>query len=254
MTDNPMSTKTPSSKKKRKRTSKPKGFSPVAAFPKGHRHFGSLRCHAWSPNNGRQCMGLAMVSKGLDKCRTHGGTTPRGWDLPQSKTLRYSKDMPTKLLADYGRALADEDNLALNSEIALNEAMLSDALRRFDTGESGQLLRQIRETYIEFREATAAKNKQAASRSFQRLDKLTMEGANVYGARREARVLIEQRRKLVEGEQKRRVAMSLMLSVNQAVALLGAVEGILRENIKDQKLLSRVGSALLELVDEGTFE
>jgi len=249
-----MSAKSPSSKKKRKRVAKPKGFRPVKNFPKGHRHYSSLRCQSWSPNMGRQCMGLAMVKRGMDKCRSHGGKTPRGWDLPQTKTLRYSKDMPARLLSDYKSALDDEELLALNQEIALNEAMLSDALRRFDTGESGQLLSEIRDAFVAFRTATAAKDKSAASNAFQRLDTLTMDGVNVYEARAETRTLIEQRRRLVESEQKRRVAMSLMLTVNQAVALLGAVEGVLREHIKDQVVLGRVGKALLELVDEGTFE
>ena len=44
----------------------------------------------------------------------HGGTTPRGLALPQTRTGRFSKDLPTRLLANYQAAPADPEMLALS--------------------------------------------------------------------------------------------------------------------------------------------
>ena len=57
---------------------------------------------------------------GRNRCKLHGGASPRGIASPHAKTLRYSKDMVGKALGQrYQEAMDDDDLLALRSEIAL---------------------------------------------------------------------------------------------------------------------------------------
>lgn len=62
------------------------------------------------------------------RCNLHGGKTPNGIALPQTKTGRYSKYLPTELLDNYQAALADSELLSVRDEIALVDAKIGQIL------------------------------------------------------------------------------------------------------------------------------
>ena len=66
----------------------------------------------------------------------------------------------------------------------------------------------------------------------------------------EVRDLLEQRRKLVETEHRRLVAMQQMITTEQAMALLGAVLGVIRKHVSDPATLGAISAdfAVLSLV------
>src|SRR3954451_14863589 len=86
----------------------------------------------------------------------HGGKVPRGRALPQTKHGRYSKDLPTRLLATYSAAQADTELLSLRDDVALLDARLADVLARVDTGESSALWLDLGATLKAFQQASAA--------------------------------------------------------------------------------------------------
>jgi hypothetical protein len=81
---------------------------------------------------GRPCQNPAMKN---GRCRMHGGATPRGTDLPQFKSGRYSKSLPDKLAGRYEEALSDEERHDLRDEIALAEAKIYDLFLGMKRGE-----------------------------------------------------------------------------------------------------------------------
>jgi hypothetical protein len=81
---------------------------------------------------GTPCQNPAMKN---GRCRMHGGATPRGTDLPQFKSGRYSKSLPDKLAGRYEEALSDEERHDLRDEIALAEAKIADLLLGMKRGE-----------------------------------------------------------------------------------------------------------------------
>ena len=107
-----------------------------------------MQCTAKSKRTGKQCKGWSVPGRTV--CYQHGGATPRGMALPQTKTGRYSRDLPTRLAARYQESLSDPDLLALREEIALIDARLGDLLKRVDSGESGVLWDLLQKTYREF--------------------------------------------------------------------------------------------------------
>src|SRR5829696_6743343 len=90
---------------------------------------------------GAPCQNPAMKN---GRCRMHGGATPRGTDLPQFKTGRYSKSIPDGLAGRYKEALSDEERHDLRDEIALSEAKVHDLLSKIDRGESDELWIRLR--------------------------------------------------------------------------------------------------------------
>jgi len=231
---------------KKLRVARPDDFIPEVLFPEGHRHAGKRRCQAWSNNNGRQCMGLAM--QGKDVCRSHGGKARKGIEHPNARTLRYSKDLPIRLLQDYQRALTDTELLRLDEEIGLVEARISEVLRRLESGLSGDLMRQIRTAYHNFRRGMRNEDQEMMGRALATLDRLINRGISDYAAWNEAQSLIEQRRRLVESERKRRMDMKTILTAEQGIAMITAIYDILTHHVKDKHTLSSISRELERIV------
>lgn len=118
------------------------------------------------------------------RCYLHGGKAPTGPALPQFKHGRYSKDLPTRLLATYEATRNDPDLLNLTDELGVLDSRLVDLLRGMQT------------------DAAASVN-------------ATM-WADIVD-------LIERRRRLADSELKRRVALAGVITKEQAAVMLGRV-------------------------------
>ena len=81
----------------------------------------------------------------------HGGKTPQGIALPQTKHGRYSKHLPTRLLANYEAAKSDPDLLVMHDEIALVDARINELLEGSDTATAAQQAWPEIQTLIEQR-------------------------------------------------------------------------------------------------------
>ena len=143
--------------------------------------------------------------KGRERCRMHGGTQVRGLARHNTVTGRYSKHLPTRLAERYEAALSDPDLLALRDEIALTDADIA------------RLLAQVEEEHPDEPEL---------------LKKWHTDQARI---RRDIHELIENRRRLVETERKRLVDMQQMMTAEQAMVFLAAVEAIAMKWIPDRE-------------------
>src|SRR5262245_14503330 len=104
-------------------------------------HGGSMQCTAKSKRSQQQCQ--KAVTPGRQVCHIHGGKTPAGIASASFKHGRYSKYLPTRMLASYNQALRDQ-SLTLFGEVALLQARIDDLLPRVDTGESGKRWQELR--------------------------------------------------------------------------------------------------------------
>lgn len=170
---------------------------------------------------------------GSRRCRMHGGPTPRGRALPQTTHGRYSKDLPTRLAARYQEAQADPDLLNLNDEIRLTYALLVDALKGIDTGESGRLWRSLKAEWDALKDAQREKDSAAIAQHLNAIGSLITRGLADYAARVEVLDIIDRRRKLVESEGKRRQAMQQMITAERAMLLISAIVDVVMRHVDD---------------------
>jgi len=117
-----------------------------------------MQCSAQSKRSRQQCRGHAV--KGRTTCRMHGGTIPRGFGLPQTRTGKYSKLLPLRLAQRYEEALANKDLLSLRDDIAAAEARLGALFESLDAdGADPMLWKEIQHTWESRCKLTAAETR-----------------------------------------------------------------------------------------------
>jgi hypothetical protein len=186
---------------------------------------------------------------GRDRCRAHGGTTPRGVASTQFVHGRRSKDIPSRLTERYQDALVDEELLALRDDVALIDARLGDVLSRVDTGESGRIWKDLQQAWQQFT-APGDSDRAAAKRFDARIliGQLIEEGAADYEAWHDVRSLVDQRARLVSNERQRLVQLQQTITVEQAMAMLAAVVSTIKLHVSDEHALANISHDLGRLV------
>ena len=238
------------------RKKKPEDFNPVPDFPKGHQHYGKRRCQAWTPNQGRQCLSLAMKEKKI--CYTHGGASPKGMGSASWKTGRYSKYVPTGLRERYEAEANDPELLALNDEIALMRSRLSILLEKIESApDSGSTWKELRKNLRQFEKVQrAASNLEGTEREhkmhevaqvFDDLRSAINRGVAEWAAWREIITLTDQVRKLTESEQKRRVAGEHILQMHDVMTLFDYTVNLINDIVSNPKERSQLSEGLYRL-------
>lgn len=174
------------------------------------------------------------------RCRLHGGATPRGSVYPQFKDGRYSKALPERLAARYAAAEADPELLNLRSEIALVESLSTDALTSLDTGGAFTVFADLRRDWQQLLRLQANGKTAEAGVVLKQIGEGIERGASAGQTLDALTRLIDQRRKLVESEQKRLVAMQQILTTEQAMTFVGVVMGAVKAHVTDAKQLSAI--------------
>lgn len=227
------------------RVPKPEDYSPQEQFPPGHRFAGHHRCQAWSCNHGRQCECLAVLGRNV--CRSHGGASPRGIASPSYKDGRHSKYLPKRMLGEFIASGQSNEILSMRQDIALVDARIADLLQRVDTGESGQLWRQLREEVETLRQALAAQNADQVNECVVEIQRIVLRGHADHAAWSEVMNLVNQRRRLAEAERKRIIDMHQILTAEQALAYMQALATAVRDNVTDFDVLTRIQQRFSEL-------
>lgn len=185
------------------------------------------------------------------RCRMHGGKQVRGLAHHSTTTGRYSKHLPTRMLANFEASQSDPNLLALNHDIALIDARLSDVLGRVDTGESGHIWSELKATYKALQDANRTGDMVTARELLTDLGSLITRGHLDYAAWNDVRTLIEQRRKLVDSEGKRREKMQQMMTSEQAMLLMARLYDVVTRHVSDRATLAAIGTELQALAGAG---
>jgi len=210
---------------------------------------GKVKCNAKSKQSGVQCKKYALPGK--TKCAMHGGKSLSGLAHPNTKTGRYSKVLPARLVDKYEQARDDPGLLTLREDIALLEGRLEDVLGRVDSGESGRLWNQANAAVLELRAARAKGDNEGVAEALNSLVSIIQKGHLDYAAWNEVGSLIDQRRRLIESERKRMIESHLMISSDRAMLLISAIAAAIKEEIKDRNLLQRINNRIMKIAQEG---
>lgn len=201
------------------------------------------RCGA-KTRGGGTCKNWAMPN---GRCRLHGGMTPGGIASPHFRNGRHSRYLPARLLDRYRESVADPELLNLRSDIAVLDARISELLASVDAGESGRLWRLLSSLRRDFLAAQRAEDKQGMADAMAELLNAVARGAQDWERWQEVADFLERRRRLVESEQKRLVAMQQMVTAEQAMTLVAALAASVREAVLE-RVDADVGRAILSRV------
>lgn len=207
------------------------------------------RCTAIKAS-GEQCRAWAI--NGTTKCARHGGKSLKGIAHPNFKHGKFVKYIPPRLRERFDESMKDQDLLEMRSSIALTDARVEDLLSRVDTGEAGKLWASAITVYNAMMAAVAGEEERKFQEKIRELGQILNQGSSDFAAWGEVFGLIEQRRRLVESEQKRLIAANSMIPVDQAMVLVSALLDIIKRNVEDQKTLSIISREVgLLMIKEG---
>jgi len=191
------------------------------------------------------------------RCRIHGGKIPRGSVLPQFKTGRYSKDIPTRILARFQESQADPELLSLRRDISLLDGRIGDILAASSNSEAGELWKRLKETLREYDHPKGrnAEEKQESQReSFGTIRWLINEGYQDWMSWKDIRFALQERKSLVDSEWAKLKDLQQMIPAERALLLIGAITGSIRRHIQDQSTRDTILGEFRGLLEAGGGE
>lgn len=186
-------------------------------------------CGAKNKRNGEKCKNPAMEN---GRCRLHGGKVPKGLALPQTKSGRYSKHLPTYLAGQYESMRNDQELLNLREEVALATSHLQDLLDRLQSGETRESWEALRDLAGQLRESHNEKDTKGFFDCALQMAAVIEGTPNQGELWEEIHKTLETRRKLVDSEGKRVKTMHEMVSVDRAMLYLGAMASAVKTAVE----------------------
>jgi len=204
-----------------------------------------MQCGA-KTRNGKPCKSLAMAN---GRCRMHGGKSLKGIASPSLTTGKYSKYLPLDLQDTYADAQADHANLlSLRGDVELLDVLIRSKLPNLDTGESAQHWIALVKHIIEARKAMKSEDYGELSKRLDEMEALADKRRLHYATEQEIASQLEQRRKLVETEQKIIFGKERSIPIEQAMLLMQAVLESVKRNVTDVAALTAIQTDFIQFV------
>lgn len=207
-----------------------------------------VKCNAKSKRTGEECKRPAI--NGTGKCYHHGGKSLAGIASGTYKTGAYSKHLPTRLAATYAETLADQKLWELGEKAALVNTRIVELLSKLDTGETGATWKALREAYNAMRDAmTAGDSAKMMSMVFV-IGNLIEAGNRDYLAWAEITNQIETYRKLSETERRHMLQAEQILTVQDAMLMIGAIMAGVKEHVTDRNAYAAISANVTKVIGQ----
>lgn len=189
---------------------------------------------------------------GRDKCKQHGGATPRGMDSVHYKHGRYSitTQLPGRLRESYENAINDPDILRLRSEIALAETRRQDLVTQLDRGSHEDFLDSLVLIQTEIKTAINAGDISRIRTASKELDDLLEKKRPDRSVWRALIEIEDHKRKLVESERKRNVELGQLLTLEQSFFLIKQLSDAVKMHVTDQTVMKLIINDIIEIQEK----
>ena len=192
------------------------------------------QCTAKAKSTGSRCKNAPVP--GRTTCRFHGGLTPRGPASPHWKHGRYSKVMPTGLLALNQELLADRELLDLTDEIGVARTRLASLLGRVGSNEARRHWDNLDKYVTQLITAIRKQDPEAINDAIALLQSAVRSSKSDYAAWGEIMETSERVRRLVDSESRRRKDMQSMIYAEAATNLMVFLGLLGREFVPKNRL------------------
>ena len=164
------------------------------------------------------------------------------------QTGKYSKYAPARLVERAQAALDDPELLSLREEIALLEARIQDVLSKCETRDSNARWKELETAYLDLEAIhTGARNIKPEDHARElkaallRIKALVRSGSEERANWAEISNLIEQRRRLVESEQKRLERMNQFITTSEALGIITQVLESVKRHVPSAQVRKLIG-------------
>lgn len=199
-------------------------------------------CGAWASTSGKVC--TQKPKKGRDRCKFHGGDTPRGIECVNFKHGRYSKTLPDAVASRYRQLLNDPDILALQEDAALLTLRLEEVIEGAFQGRSSTAWDDLKTAFEEMRYYAREGKKDKMMAAIDKIEGIIRAGNRQAEAWNEAREIIDLRRKLSRDEWKRRKDQEQMLTAEEAYTLGRALLDAVKKHVPDKDTRRKIGNEI----------
>lgn len=236
-------------------------------YPEDHKRAGQ-RCGCYPTQGFTSCTdhgsGEPLAGRPLHWQRFKYGKNSRhliikmaGELISQRRKARHEEDLPATLADKYLRAVDDPEILNITDDIALTDLRIGQLVSRTTGGDrSPNHWKLMAEAFKKFDSARRMLSATDAELALKELRTLILTDDEDRSSWSEIKELQDHRRKLVESEQKRRVAMGAMLTaeeaMEQAAKLLTALHEGLEDVVDDNLLRKRIYLAVAHRISRIT--
>ena len=183
---------------------------------------------------------------GKEVCREHGGKSLSGIAHPNYQGKGYSKYLPIGLLDTYHEFIEDPEKLALDNQIALVDTYMTQLIESLGDYSSPELWEQLQQQVIDYHKATDAERKNLLAYILQTIES----GASYVSKWDTLHKAMEQRRKMVESERKRRIETEQVIEADKAMLVVSGLLESVRRNISDRDTLTAIQTDFIRLIGE----
>ena len=184
--------------------------------------------------------------QGRNRCRLHGGASPRGVDSPNWRGRGYSRDIPSRYLARLDQILEDPELAGMRQELALIDARMGELLSRLDDGDTKEAWARVEEVMNSLDDAIEAKPIEGEDPYEMLLERGRKIAGILHTTVQEHRAdgktwdelyeVVDLRRRVSQAETKREVDLSGSLTAKQAMALVAAIRAAISETVTDEAM------------------
>lgn len=205
-----------------------------------------MQCQAKAKSSGKQCNRRAVEGKRV--CTVHGGLTPGGIASPHFKTGRYSKYIPARLAEKYQEAIADQDILSLNEDVALVRSFVFKHLSDIAGSDTHPAWIEAKKAFDEMDIASAAGELEKFIAAKNKLGDIIE--PHYRAAMSEGKVVsyIDQLSKLADKERRLLIDRQQVITVERMMLMITAIATIVRENVSDRQQLNAIQNGIQRLV------
>lgn len=168
------------------------------------------------------------ATDGFDVCNFHGAGSKVAGTKSGRPLLsgRYSSHLPVALRGRYQAALDDPTLIELRDESAILVSLIAEQLALY--GDDPPNVEEMADAIKSLGDAMQAGDDDVAAQEYHRLVEVFTSGKGKWAALQAVIKLVEQRRRVTGTEVARLTALHQMLTVEQSMALLAAVQDVLK--------------------------
>lgn len=208
----------------------------------------TLICGGWNPKRHKYCRATPVVGK--NRCKHHGGASPRGMLANNYKNGDYSRDMTEQLAKRFREAQGDSELLSLRNDIALTTAGISEKVASLHSGEAGDLWIDARKNWRELLAAIKRQDETESTRLMSEIGRILDSGYHNTLTWKDIHRKQDIKRKLVDSERKRLVDMRQMVTIEELMMVVGALVDSLKKHVHDPEALTHVSADLRRLLQD----